>query len=114
MAINQPFDTKFLKWSPNFAAQRNAHLQKVQKFIDSEVLRLCDPLVPKKTGELIRSGTRGTKIGSGEVRYIVPYAHHQYYDTAESRSYDPHRGAFWFERMKTAHRDAILEGAKKI
>ena len=35
----------------------------VQKFIDSECLRRCDRYTPKDTGELIRSGIRGTVIG---------------------------------------------------
>jgi len=114
VAIMQPLDTAILKWNARFAAERNAHLGRVQKFVDSECLRLCDPLIPKKTGNLINSGKTGTKIGSGEVKYIAPYARYQYYSTSESRSYDPNRGAHWFDRMKTAHMNEILEGAKKI
>ena len=40
---------------------------KVQQYIDSEVLRLNEPFVPKDTGELIQSGIKNTEIGSGEV-----------------------------------------------
>lgn len=87
---------------------------KVQRFIDSEVLRLCDPYIPMITGTLKRSGISGTTIGSGEVRYNANYAAQQYYHTADSRSYDPHRGAHWFERMKTDHKDELLRGAQKI
>ena len=43
--------------------------QAAQSYIDSSVLRCCDPYVPKDTGQLIRSGIRGTKIGSGKVIY---------------------------------------------
>lgn len=114
MAIMQPIDTAILKWSANFAAQRNAHIARVQRFVDSEVLRHCDPLTPKQTGNLINSGKTGTKIGSGEIQYLAPYARYQYYSTAESRSYDPNRGAHWFDRMKTAHGQEILEGAMKV
>ena len=78
-----------------------------QKIIDSEVLRMCSPLVPLRTGTLERSGTLGTLIGSGEVKYIAPYARRQYYNTATTRSYDPRRGGKWFERMKTANKDRI-------
>ena len=42
---------------------------KVQQYIDSEVLRLNEPFVPKDTGELIQSGIKNTEIGSGEVKY---------------------------------------------
>jgi len=114
MSIKQPFNTAFLKWDSNFASNRNAHIQRVQKYIDSECLRLCDPLTPRKSGELIRSGTRGTKIGSGELVYTAPYAKKQYYETAQTRSYDPNRGSRWFDRMKTAHKEEILAGAQKI
>ena len=47
---------------------------KVQQYIDSEVLRLNEPFVPKDTGELIQSGIKNTEIGSGEVKYNTPYA----------------------------------------
>lgn len=87
---------------------------KVQKFVDSEVLRLSSPYVPFQTGALEHSGILGTNIGSGEVIYNAPYAADQYYKTSTSRSYDPQRGAKWFERMKIDHKDEILRGAKKI
>lgn len=97
-----------LVWSSGAAPRMNAMLSKKQEIIDSEVLRLCAPLVPFRTGSLERSGTLGTVIGSGEVKYIAPYARAQYYNTAQTRSYDPRRGGKWFERMKTANKDQIL------
>ena len=65
-------------------------------------------MVPKRTGALEKSGTLGTVIGSGEVKYIAPYARQQYYNTSQTRSYDPRRGGMWFERMKAANKAAIL------
>ncbi len=103
-----------LKWNDGALKQRQQQFQKAQIFVDSEVLRLCSPLVTFQTGMLDKSGKLGTEIGSGEVRYIAPYAAMQYYNTAESRPYDAQRGAKWFERMKAGHRDEILAGAKKI
>lgn len=114
MAIRQPQNTARLNWNVNFATIWNERLRAKQKFIDSEVIRLMDPLTPKQTGNLINSAKMGTDIGSGTINQIAPYAHYQYYRTSESRSYDPNRGAKWFERMKTAHKKDILEGAKKI
>ena len=96
-----------LKWNPNFPQRMNEVLSKKQAIIDSEVLRLCSPMVPLRTGALEKSGTLGTVIGSGEVKYIAPYARAQYYNTSTSRSYDPRRGGKWFERMKTANKDHI-------
>ena len=98
-----------LKFSSGFAPHINTVLSEKQKIIDSEVLRLCSPYVPHRTGTLERSGILGTTIGSGEVKYIAPYARQQYYNTAPARSYDPRRGGKWFERMKTANKDQILK-----
>ncbi len=103
-----------LKWDASFAPRVNQNFSQMQKYIDSEVLRRCSPRVPFQTGMLERSGQLGTTIGSGVVEYIAPYARRQYYDTAETRAYDPNRGAHWFERMKVAEKGEILEGAKKI
>ena len=103
-----------LTWSPSFATNRNNNFSKMQKTIDSEVLRRCSPRVPFNTGMLEKSGTLGTAVGSGEVQYIAPYARKQYYDTSETRPYDPNRGAKWFERMKASEKEEILEAAKKI
>lgn len=114
MAIKQPKNSGGLKWHPSFAQNRNAQFSRAQKFIDNEVIACCKPLTPLQTGNLITSGILGTKIGSGEIKYLAPYAATQYYDTAETRPYDANRGAKWFERMKTAHKKAILEGAKKV
>ncbi len=102
-----------LQWSGQFARKHSDILNRKQKIVDSEVLRYCSPLVPFRTGALTRSGTKGTVIGSGNVQYIAPCARFQYYQTAQTRSYDPRRGAKWFERMKTAHKKDIQRAAEK-
>lgn len=75
--------------------------------MDSEVLRRSTPYVPFKTGNLIKSGIRGTKIGSGEVMYDIVYAHTNYYLNAgkgkQGTASGGLRGKFWFERMKADH-----------
>ena len=103
-----------LKWDSSFVPKTNQKFTRMQKFVDSEVLRRCSPRVPFQTGTLEKSGKLGTTVGSGVVEYIAPYARMQYYGTAETRSYDPNRGGKWFERMKVAEKSEILEGAKKI
>lgn len=98
----------------------------VQKYIDSEVLRLSDPYVPFDTGNLKKSGQRATEIGSGVVQYNAPYARYQYYgrvmvgpapkqvtNTPLTYQGAPKRGKLWFERMKADHKAAILQGARK-
>lgn len=101
-----------LTFNPDYATQVNVRMTAAQKFVDSEVLRLDAPLMPIKTGFMIQSGILGTDIGSGEVRYLAPYSHKQYYDTARTRPYDAQRGSYWFERMKAANLEAIRKGAK--
>lgn len=84
---------------------------KMQKAIDSEVLRQCDPYVPKDTGTLINSGITATQIGSGEVRYNTPYARRHYYIPMNHTEKRTH---MWFEVMKkSGGRDKILEAARR-
>lgn len=98
----------------DFGARMSGGFDTTQAFVDNEVLRYSQPLIPFRSGYLVRSGKVGTVLGSGEVKYTAPYARFQYYSTAESRSYDPRRGGMWFERMKAAHKDDILSGARKM
>lgn len=102
-----------LVWNSDFARNRTEAFCRKQKVVDSEALRYCSPLVPFRTSMLEKSGTLGTVIGSGEVKYIAPYARFQYYNTAQTRSYDPRRGGMWFERMKAAHREDLRRAAER-
>lgn len=105
-----------LRWNPGFGADRSRRFDSVQQFVDSEVLRRCGPYVPMQTGMLMRSGELGTVIGSGEVRYVAPYARRLYYGTHFhfDRTAHPNAGALWFERAMIDHKAAILRGAAKI
>ena len=58
---------------------------RVQKYIDSEVLRCCDSYVPMLTGKLKQSGITSTVVGSGMVHYNTPYARKNYYDNKGRR-----------------------------
>lgn len=86
---------------------------KAQQYVDSEVLRLSEPFIPRDTGALINSGIVNTQIGSGEVKYNTPYARRWYYMPASFQG-APMRGNYWFERMKQQYRNSILQGAKDI
>lgn len=105
-----------LRWNPGFGADRSRTFDSVQQFVDSEVLRRCGPYVPMQTGMLMRSGELGTVIGSGEVRYVAPYARRLYYGTHFhfDRTAHPNAGALWFERAMIDHKAAILRGAAKL
>ena len=103
-----------LIWNPGFSSRFTQQYSKAQKFVDSEVLRGCSALVPFQTGALQKSGILGTEVGSGEVAWIAPYAHDQYYNTPRTRGYDANRGAYWFERWKASEAKRVLSAAKKL
>lgn len=87
---------------------------RVQRYIDSEVLRLCEPYVPRELGILIDSGEISTAIGSGVVEYDTPYARRWHYESAKF-SGAPTRGNHWFDRMLSeGGRAKLLKGAAKI
>lgn len=96
-------------------AKRNLEMGgAVQRFIDSEVLRLCEPYVPFDNGALIKSGLDHTVIGTGQVKYRTLYARRWYYMPADFQE-APRRGNYWFERMKqNGGKDEILAGARKL
>lgn len=103
-----------LVWSSSFKNKWPGQYSRAQQYVDSEVLRLSSPMVPHRTGTLMKSGQLGTVPGSGLVRWIVPYARNRYYNTATSRPDDPRRGAYWFERMKAIYSSQIVNGAKRM
>lgn len=89
---------------------------KVQRHIDSECIRLMDPLTPMQAtngGTLKGAAIRGTDIGSGRIVQQTPYAKRWYYEPANFNG-APMRGNKWFERMKAANRDSILRGAASL
>ena len=103
-----------LKWDEGFGPRKTRDFTTAQEFVDNEVLRFCSARVPFDTGMLQKSGILGTVVGSGEVKYIAPYAAYQYYSTSTSRGYDSKRGAYWFERGKVTERERIMRGAARL
>lgn len=116
-----------LEWNHNFQNKWNGKFSRVQKYVDSEVLRLSDKYTPFKSGFLKKSGILGTDIGSGEVQYIAPYSRYQYHGkvmigkapkkvTNKDLQYNgaPQRGAKWFEVMKVNHKEDIFRGARRF
>lgn len=119
-----------LTWNKDFKANWQEKHISAQEYLDSEVLRDCEPYVPFRTGVLVFSGTLGTKIGSGLVSWTTPYARYQYYGKVmvpspfgggkilTNRNLKYHgggkRGAFWFERAKEARLDSWMAGVRAI
>lgn len=110
------FNAKFeLNPIPSILAQRGLEDGgRVQRYIDSEVLRLSEPYTPHVTGTLSKSGAGSTIVGSGLVTWGCFYAPYQYYLYGDSRSYDPMRGGHWFGRMKADRREEIVQGAQRM
>lgn len=105
----------YLLWNPDFVDKWSAKFSEAQKFVDSEVLRLCEPYIPLRTGMLVKSGILGTMIGSGKVSWVAPYARRQYYSPRKPGSETgPLRGPYWFERGKAVWGQKVIDGAKKI
>ena len=79
---------------------------RVQKYIDSEVLRCCDSYVPMLTGKLKQSGITSTVVGSGMVHYNTPYARKNYYDNMV-RAYETRSSVRNNQRSETNCRSKI-------
>ncbi len=92
---------------------------RAQKFVDSEVMRCCDPLTPFRSGYLKNDAWRiGTVIGSGIIKYSAKYAKRNYYENGgngkEGLKRGGKRGRLWFARMKAMFMGVILNGLKQI
>lgn len=107
-----------LIWKEGFGKEVSGQFNKAQKFVDSECLRYCDPLVPLQSSMLKKSGILGTVIGSGEIQYNAPYARQQYYNNQgrgiEGTMRSGQRGRLWFKRMAVSNGKQILAGAKRL
>lgn len=82
---------------------------KIQIFIDNTVTRHMDPYVTMRTGMMKKSVLLGSRMGSGELVFIVPYAHKQYYRNGRLNG---KRGPRWFHRMWAARKDTVIREVK--
>ena len=85
-------------------------IRRTQAFVDSEILRNSDPIVPFDTGSLKRSGITGTRVGTGIIRYTAPYAKRQYFCGNSSGQ----RGRKWVRRMWISKGKKIMKDAQKM
>ncbi len=89
--------------------QMQQNVNRLQVFIDNTVVRHMDAYVPMRTGILKKSVILGSRMGSGELVYIAPYAHKRYYSGAPLKGL---RGSKWFHRMWSARKDTIVREVK--
>lgn len=97
------------RWNPLFANEWQERYDKAQSIVAQDVLKFSEPYTPLKSGRLIRSGTVDEE--EGIVTWTVPYARHRYYMPQTIKQ--GLRGSFWFERMKTARKQTIVNDAKQ-
>ena len=83
-------DVKLQLDTPKVLDRLDGRFLKAQRYLDSEVLRTSAPYVPMRSGALMRSGTNGTQLGSGLVKYNTVYAKVQYYGLDHHFSKDKH------------------------
>lgn len=125
--------------NPDIQQVYKSKFAKAQQFVDSECIELMIPYTPMLSGQMMQSATRGTVIGSGEIKYNSPYARYQYYgklmissvtgssyarkgeskvltgkDLRYNKSKHPRAGKLWFERMKADRKEQILKGAERL
>ena len=124
-----------LRW--NAQIQRfNGQYDKAQEWLDSEVLKDSTRYTPILSGVLRASGELGTRPGSGEVVWVVPYARFQYYGKVmvyppTGSTYAPKAArkktidkdltysdagarAFWFEAAKKQNKRKWLDGVRRM
>lgn len=97
-----------IRWNRG-AQQMNQNFDKLQVFIDNTVVRHMDAYVPMRTGILKKSVVLGSRMGSGELVYIAPYAHKRYYGSGRLKGL---RGSKWFQRMWSARKSQIIREVK--
>lgn len=151
MVIKQPKNIKLtaeqkatkaeikLVWKSTFGKENTERFTTVQKYVDSECIKLMVPYTPMRNGILQKGAVLGTKIGSGEIHYNIPYARYQYYgklmvssitgsafaargeskvltekDLVYNKARHPLAQRLWFETMKHNHKEQILRGAAAI
>lgn len=115
MADMFKFSLKDVVMHPALTTKLDKALLEAQKYIDSECLRRCAPLMPFDQHTLIESGPLNTQIGSGEVKWRTPYARRWYYMPANfSKEHNKEAGNYWFERMKQQQLEQIRKGAQAV
>ena len=128
-----------LVWDKTFGSRNTARFFNVQKYVDSECIRLMVRYTPMQNGILMKVAVLGTKIGSGRIYYNSPYARYQYYgklmvssvtgsayaksgeskvltdkDLKYNTSRHPLAQRLWFEAMKSDKKEQILRGAAAV
>ncbi len=125
--IQQPKDYRIkiknaelaIKWKTDFSDKWNSRYQRAQNYLDRTVLMRSNQFIKRRTGRLVYSSLRETRIGSGLVRWRTPYARAVYYGRyfgKNAKTGKPMRskGKFWFRRMKAISGRQAVSNTRKI
>ena len=95
------FETKTILNDAKIKADISGALKRAQAPLDAMVLQDSNYFVPIKTGTLQKSAIINTRLGSGEVKWVTPYARRHYYNyTKPEHQINPNACAKWFEAAK--------------
>ena len=95
------FETKTTLNDAKIKADISGALKRAQAPLDAMVLQDSNYFVPLKTGTLQKSAIINSRIGSGEVKWVTPYARRHYYEyTKPEHQINPNACAKWFEAAK--------------
>ena len=95
------FNAKTVLNEAEIKAKTAGEIKRLQAPLDAMVLADSNYFCPIKTGTLQKSAIINTQIGSGEVKWVTPYARKQYYEYSKP-VYQPNPNACgrWFEAAK--------------
>lgn len=71
-----------LSWKQTLGKDKTARFDNVQKFVDSECIRLMVKYTPARNNIMYSSVALGTRIGSGYIYYQSPYKKNEFTDLA--------------------------------
>ena len=95
------FETKTILNDAKIKADISGALKRAQAPLDAMVLQDSNYFVPLKTGTLQKSAIINSRIGSGEVKWVTPYARRHYYNyTKPEHQINPNACSKWFEAAK--------------
>lgn len=95
------FNTKTTLNTSKLKADINGTLKSAQAPLDSMVLADSNYFVPLKTGTLQKSAIINSRIGSGLIVWVTPYARRLYYEYEKpEHQINPNACSKWFEAAK--------------
>lgn len=100
------FETKTTLNDAKIKADISGALKSAQAPLDAMVLQDSNYFVPIKTGTLQKSAIINTRLGSGEVKWVTPYARRHYYNYEKpEHQINPNACSKWFEAAKARRLD---------